>query len=276
MTRSEHRHCRELRMPESFCAALAALAIYCWALPSVARADSFQDELVVFEGQPLMEVGRDAKVAAYEKLIKHYPDHPDRAKAMLQLASVWQCKVFEQEIAPDHKEAIRWLREARATAPQGSKNWCEAMLRLADELQPDRREEGRRVLQELIEHALDSNVEVHGLYALQLLEQGAKRLDEAERICIQIQDWLSDPAHLPKGMLEKGETFRWMQNSARAMMFAWAEMHDVPKVHRAAKIAGLVQRFPHRRMAEYEEQALKHMQLLLDAPVTIGGDARGC
>lgn len=56
------------------------------------------------------------------------------------------------------------------------------------------------------------------------------------------------------------------------MMFAWAEMHDVPKVQRAAKIAEFVRRFPYRRMPEYEEEAVKHIQLLLDGPVTIEGD----
>jgi hypothetical protein len=164
--------------------------------------------------------------------------------------------------------AIRWLREARTAAPQGSKDWCEAMLRLSGATLSEHPDEGRRLLQELIDHAPDSVVEVQALYQMQVLKQMNKRLDEAERICLKIQNWLSDPAHRPKRMLEKGDTFHWMQASARSMMFAWAEMHDVPKAERAAKIAGLVEKFPYRKMPQYQEEALKHMEKLLDAPTS--------
>src|SRR5580658_9602549 len=64
----------------------------------VGLADTFTESMDRLSKQNVSEVGRDAMVSAYERLLRVYPDHPDRAKAMLELQGLWLQSTSQQVI----------------------------------------------------------------------------------------------------------------------------------------------------------------------------------
>ena len=225
-----------------------------------ARDDPFLDKLRFLEEQDVKKVGRDAKVAGYEQLLREYPAHPERAKAMLLLASLWQITNPKLKLKPNPQVAIRWLREACEAASEGSPDWFEARFRLVGHIKMEKPDEARRILHDLIEQAPGPVIEVRALYYLQVIAIREKDFDKAEEICRTLQHWDADPDNLPEGMLEKGKVFSWMQWSASSMMTAWAKM-DLPKAERAAKIAAFGEIFdPHPYIQIRQERALESLE----------------
>ena len=76
--------------------------------------DEFTARVQVLQNQDVQKVGWDALVKGYEQLLKDHPARPDRAGAMLALASLWQVTNPGLGIKPDPKEefvAPRSLQE---------------------------------------------------------------------------------------------------------------------------------------------------------------------
>jgi hypothetical protein len=92
----------------------------------VGLADEFTEAMDRLSKQNVSEVGRDAMVSAYERLLRDYPDHPDRAKAMLELQGLWQQSDPRLGIKADEEKQNDWVRRAFAAAPDGSEIWFEA------------------------------------------------------------------------------------------------------------------------------------------------------
>jgi hypothetical protein len=83
-------------------------------------ADPFTEAMDRLSKQNVSAFGRDAMVSAYERLLRDYPDHPDRAKAMLELQGHWQQSDPRLGIKPDEEKQHEWVRRAFAAAPEGS------------------------------------------------------------------------------------------------------------------------------------------------------------
>ena len=86
-------------------------------------ADAFTEAMDRLSKQNVTPVGRDAMVSAYERLLRDFPDHPDRAKAMLQLQGLWQQSDPQRGIKPDEEKQNDWVRRAFAAAPDRSEIW---------------------------------------------------------------------------------------------------------------------------------------------------------
>jgi uncharacterized protein (TIGR03067 family) len=119
---------------------------------------------------------------------------------------------------------------------EGSPEWFEAQSRLVGTIYLDQPEEARRILRLLIEKSPDLRYEVKGYNWLQTVARIQGKFDEMESIALKLQNIDLDSSRMPKEMLGKGDVYREIQNSQRSLMYAWAEMRDVPKAQREAKI----------------------------------------
>ena len=95
---------------------------------------AFTEAMDRLSKQNVSAIGRDAMVSAYERLLRDYPDHPGRAKAMLELQGLWQQSDPRPGINPDEEKQDYWVRRAFAAAPDGSEIWFEAGFRYASAL----------------------------------------------------------------------------------------------------------------------------------------------
>ncbi|MDZ4819393.1 MAG: tetratricopeptide repeat protein [Planctomycetota bacterium] len=202
----------------------------------LARANGFSNELQQLQQKNPQQFGRESIVGAYEQLIKDYPTHPDRAQAMLDLASLWMLENPKKKIDQNKKASVLWLRKACKAARPGTKDWLDAMFRLEGEIRWEKPEEGRSILAEITKNAPDSSVEAHALYALQGIAAHEKKYDEAEKISETLQRWYRDPSHVLKDIDRKSDTDGWIQSSGSDMIMTWAHRHGTPKAERIAKI----------------------------------------
>jgi hypothetical protein len=224
---------------EMRCLAMATFFLSA-ASGGVGLADAFTDAMEGLSQQNEQEVGRDAMVAAYERLLRDYPEHPDRAKAMLQLQSLWQRSNPRLGIKPDEEKQNDWVRRAYEAAPSGSETWFEAGFRHASVLTRKDPEEAKKLLQRLYEQAPDAVYQTKALWHLQGVARSQRDLAEAERICLILQHWTRDKKGLPKEMLRKEDVFAWIQESASDMMMQYAELPE-PKAKRIARINDFVE-----------------------------------
>ncbi len=205
-------------------------------------ADSFTDEMTTLQKEDVSKVGRDSLVKGYEQIIRDHSSHPERAKPMMELASLWQMEIPSTGITRNSDQEIHWLREACANAIDGSPDWFEARFRLVGATYLGRPEEPRRILQEIIDRAPASGrnsatiLIVRSLYNLQMIAENQKEYGEAERICRQLQNWDIQSKDMPEDISEKGDVYKWIQDSASSMVMCWASMMDVPKQVRKSKI----------------------------------------
>jgi hypothetical protein len=205
----------------------------------VGLADAFTESMGHLSKQNVLEVGRDAMVSAYERLLRDYPNHPDRAKAMLELRSLWQVFDPQRGDEPDEEKQNDWVRRAYDAAPFGSETWFVAGFGHASVLTRKDPKEAKKLLQLLYEQAPDAVYQTKALWHLQGVARRQGDLAEAERICLILQHWTRDKKGLPKEMLRKGDAFAWIQESARDMMMQYAELPE-SKAKRIARINDLV------------------------------------
>jgi beta-lactamase regulating signal transducer with metallopeptidase domain len=209
-----------------------------------AAADEFAKKLQSIEKQELADVGREGKIAAYETLLRDYPDHPNRAKAMMAIAALWQITDPSLQIKPDEEKGIAWLRRAREAAARGSEDWIEAQSWLAARIRPSDVSEARRLLEEILDTKPGPIAETQTLYELQGVACEEGKLDEAEKICTRLQEWPNDPARMPEKMFDKGQVYRNIQTSASIMMNTWNSSMQPPPGGRVKKIADFVKKYP--------------------------------
>jgi hypothetical protein len=195
----------------------------------VGLADAFTDSMEHLSKQNQQEVGRDAMVSAYERLLRDHPDHPDRAKAMLQLQGLWQTGHPRLGIEPDEANEAKqnyWVRRAYEAAPFGSETWFVAGFGHASVLTRKDPKEAKKLLRRLYEQAPDAVYQTKALYHLQYVAWRQRDLAEAERICLILQHWTRDKKGLPKEMLRTGDVFQWIQESAKIMMLQYKDLHE--------------------------------------------------
>jgi len=251
-------------------------AVIILSFASESNADSFTDDLQLLQKQNVQKVGRDALVKGYEQLLKDHPTHPDRAKAMLALASLWQFTDPGLGIKADSKEEIRWLREACKNAAEGSDDWFKSRFWLEGEICIQHPDEANRILDDLMQHAPDDVVKVRSLFNKQVVAVDQKHLREAEAIFLRLQDWDIHSNDMPKEMFKKGKVFQQIQSSARLMMMTTAGL-NIPKAERKAKIEELVDKCRHTKHAQMSaEAALQYMEELPDVNWrSVGGGESG-
>lgn len=202
-------------------------------------ADPFTEAMDRLSKQNVSAIGRDAMVSAYERLLRDYPDHPDRAKAMLELQGLWQQSDPRLGIKPDEEKQHEWVRRAFAAAPDGSEIWFEAGFRHASALTWKDPKKAKMLLKRLYVRAPDAVNQTKALCHLQRVARRERDLAEAERICLILQHWTRDKKELPAEMLRMGQVFEWIQASASEMMTQYAELRE-PKARRIERINSLV------------------------------------
>lgn len=79
------------------------------AQPGSGSADPFDVRLDYLRRQNLAVVGRDAKVAGYQKLIEEHAADPRVADAMLDVAHLMENEDPETGLRPDPASALRWF-----------------------------------------------------------------------------------------------------------------------------------------------------------------------
>ena len=89
---------------------------------SVVRADAFDEAMAYLSKQDVRQVGREAMISAYEDLLRNHPDHPDRARAMLELQGLWQISDPTLGIKADEEKQNYWVRRAHEAAQLGVKS----------------------------------------------------------------------------------------------------------------------------------------------------------
>lgn len=236
------------------------------ALLATLHSDPFTDQLRVLENQDATKVGRDPLVKAYEQLIARYPRHPLRAKAQLELASLWQSTIPALGIKADPQAEIRCLKQACESARRGSSDWFDARFRLAGQIRLEQPQAARRILDEVMQHAAEAGpgesaiAKVRALYDLQCIAAYQDEYDKAEEICLRLQNWDTEAADMPTGS-KLGEVFQWIQNSAQSMMMTYAGRRDLIRSQRKAKIEELASKLRvGRKHAETSaEYALQYM-----------------
>src|SRR5262249_29570817 len=133
----------------------------------VGLADAFTEAMDRLSKQNVSEMGRDAMVSAYERLLRDFPDHPDRTKAMLQLQGLWQQSDPQRGIKADEEKQNDWVRRAYEAAPFGSEVWFEAGFRHASVLTWKDPKGAKKLLQRLYERAPDAVYRTKALCHLQ-------------------------------------------------------------------------------------------------------------
>ena len=230
----------------------------------VLLADSFTQDLEYLASQSETIVGRDAKVEAYTQLLEDYPDHPERARAMLEIASLWQTSNPDLKVSPDPKMEIEWLRRASLSATSGSELWIECRFRLANRICFDNPDESKRMFSEILTEALKPIDELRANHGLQLVARLKGEFDEAERLCIVIQEWRSvNESRMPPDALSQGNIFEVMEQSALDMMMTWAEMSNLGKADRIQRIDSFASKYEGRRdIVASRERALSFLKSL--------------
>lgn len=230
-------------------------------LPTIVQADEFADKLEQLESQVVAQVGRDVLLNAYQELLDKYPQHPGRAKAMLQVANLWQIDVPNKKVAHDREKELAWLKRSRSETKVGDALWLETGFRIAGCLEWSKPGEAKKVLSGILDHANNFITSAKAYYELQTMACREKDYAEAERICRMLQEWMSDQTRQPEAMFQKGQFFEVIQASASSMMIAWAEM-DAPTEVRRKKIDGLLVVFPRQYMERAHERAIEHLKRL--------------
>lgn len=241
------------------CVALLLVLLVNGVLMGRCEADDFSSELGAIEAQSLVEVGRDSIVQAYEELVNKYPEHPGRARAMMKIANLWGLNLAKAKIVPDQEKVGEWLLKVRAETEPGDELWSAASLRIAGNMRYSDPAAAKELLLEVFDHTRDPVTEVESYYQLQCIARHEKDYDEAERICLTLQEWMVDENKQPESMLEKGKFFQVIQGSATSMMIAWSEML-APTHVRKAKIDGLYESYRGRRyMEQAHQEAIEHL-----------------
>lgn len=222
------------------------------ASAQVALADEFADHVKYIDAQPLREVGRAAKMLAYQELLEANPSHPGRAAVMLRIASLMENSIPDLGLEPDTQAAVEWLRHAAAAAPRGGEEWCDARIMLASRLGENDIGEARALLDEVAEHAPSPVIEVKSLYHLQQVEQDHGDASAGERICRRIQDWRLDRARMPESGFDRGQVYSLVQASAQAQMYNWVYM-DMPREEKIQRLEEFAKTYP----TDFNENMLK-------------------
>lgn len=215
--------------------------------------NDFSKEMKRLETLNASEVGRDVIVVGYEELLKKFPDHPKRAQAMLKLASVWGITVPERQIQADEEKLIAWVRQAREAAVKGSDDWLKAQFWLAARVRWKNSEEARHLLEEIEQVKPGPVIETQMLVQLQEVALFENKFEEAEKICIRLQEWDSDPARMPEKLFDKGQIYFNQQQSASSIMNHW--MSHLPRAESERKLHEFVEKYSTR----YNQRELERM-----------------
>src|SRR5262249_29347048 len=135
--------------------------------------------------------------------LEKYPEHPDRAAAMYEIANAWQWN--GPDFKQDPAQEIEWLRTTCGAARPGTRLWFEARFRLYGALWWTAPDDAQTALDEILENNPDPVQEVRAWYQKQNLAISQKDEEEAERICRMLQGWMSQNDRRPAEMRELGD-----------------------------------------------------------------------
>ena len=235
-----------------------ATVLLLWGNCSEAVSDDFSDSFRFADGQPVVDVGRAAKVEAYEELLNEFPDDPRRAKVMLALSSLWENTIPSHGVVPDYKKSVAWLRKAVSVAAKGSDDWVTAQFYLASRVSDDAPGEARAILKEIGKFATDNVTAIKVLYEQQMMEVNSGELENAEEICFKIQRWTKDDSRMPEDTWSIGQVFSIQQNSATSMMNSWLYSNE-PHEERLKKFEKILD----VRNTEFNDNLLEEMRVRL-------------
>lgn len=232
--------------------------MFCWALDCC--ADEFHDRLSEIETQRPDESSRAQKIRHYRSLIADNTEHPDVAEAMYRIANLWQNGTPGTEMEPNPELEMWWLQQTKKAANPNSDLWFDVRFRIAGRLDRKHPESAKNELQAILDHSNSSIIDARAHHQLQRLAIHHDDLEEAERICRMLQDWMSDQALHPSTTYAKGQFFEPIQASAATMMNAWAKGSG-PKEIRRQKIDALRDDYIGRQyMQELHDHAIERLE----------------
>jgi hypothetical protein len=212
------------------------------ASPLLSQGDSFDTQLQYLRTQNVAQVGREALVDAYDELIRRHAGNPQTAEAMLEIAALFtSVERPELDVHPDSEKALAWLRQAAATAVEGSPTWIEAQFSLAGYAQRPDPEQAKRIMADVSAKALDKSLLLRARIEQELQNIAAAEgdLDAAESHCRRLLGWYADPQQIPKLEMEKAE-IDYLIMAAGASIMEQLRQAPWPVQTRADRIAKLM------------------------------------
>ena len=206
------------------------------------RFDEFNARVFVLQRWRALETGRSQLIAAYQQLLRRFPDHPDRAAAMYEIANAYQWSGSDYK--PDDAKETEWLRKACAAAHAETPLWFEARFRLQSKLRRTSPDDAQQLLEEILANDPGALNEVKAWYGKQKLALDQNDDAEAERICRMLLDWMSRTDKQPTDKWELQHYYSHIRQSGRAMLNHWERQHSVPLTEREAKIDSLEKDYP--------------------------------
>jgi serine/threonine protein kinase/protein involved in polysaccharide export with SLBB domain/WD40 repeat protein len=216
--------------------------------------DAFTARVYILQGSSssnILQVGRDEVIAAYERVLKRFPDHPDRATAMFEIFAAWENGGLDTDSKPDPAKALEWLRKACAAARPGTPLWYKSRFYLEGRVRWQSADAAQKILDEILASHPGAVNEVRAWYDKQEVALMQNKPGEAEKICRRLQRVMGQQK-LPVEGAELGEYFDWIQESAGRMLNYWDE-HPSPE--NKAKIDALRNDFHYQHIEQWSSRS---------------------
>lgn len=220
-----------------------------------AKYNEFTARVFVLNHQRMDEIGRDELIAEFERLLRRFPNHPDRAEAMYAIANCWDCSDPPRGRQPELEKSLDWLTRAVAATHRDRKLWYETRFMLASRRFQESPDAAHRILDEVFEAKPGPVLEVRawGLRHTILLHQGSE--ERAERICRDLHQRMGDARRENfAGAYELGEFYDSIQTTGYHMLLHWSQSSNRPWPERQAKIRSFCNDFPFRHVGQAYDQ----------------------
>ena len=218
--------------------------------------DEFTAKLYVLQSMNSQQIGRAEVIAAYERLLQRFPDHPDRAAAMFEIAMAWEWSESDPGSKRDEAKSIEWLRKACAAARPGTPLWYKSRFFLEGRVCWQSTEAAHKILDEILASHPGAADEVQAWYDKQSVLIMQNKPGEAEKICRQLQR-LMGQEKLPVEGAELGDYFSWIRASADTMLNYW-DQHPSPE--NKAKTDALRRDFPFQHIQSWVPESSRRKE----------------
>ena len=185
---------------------LYALLLLMASVASEVAVKDFDAQLDFLKRTRVQDVGRDALVVSYEKLIADNAKHPKVAQAMLDLVGIYRLVDPDIKLDRDPEKSNYWLERAAATAPKGSALWLTAQQGLVGRYQYTEPKRAGAILDEIVAAAPGHSLTMARVEKARMtLAFSERRCDDAVTHAVILFTWYHDPTRIPRDGFEKAD-----------------------------------------------------------------------
>lgn len=235
------------------------------AIAKPSYCDPFADELLRIQKLDGSRIGRLPILQAYQSLLDDYPEHPDRTKAMMGLASLWQWSDPLKGITPSLDQQIYWFGEAASSASPGTEDWFRAKYHLAGHLRhidPYHTDLAKQICEEMELAAPDDVWRARAKLELVGIAGESGDLAEAEVLCRELLNWDINGRSMPQKTYDKGKVFECIQSAPHSYLYRVAEDRSATFAEREARIRAFTNEFGGWKVSEAGASALEYLHML--------------